>query len=94
MIFTGVPIQTEGIAPTALINSILADALTGQANAADTMGHTISLAMARKVALPYGQLLNTQEMSTLLEQLFNSSTPNLTPDGTLIMTILNPEKLL
>lgn len=58
------------------------------------MGHTISLAMARKVALPYGQLLNTQEMSTLLEQLFNSSTPNLTPDGTLIMTILNPEKLL
>lgn len=93
-ILTGVPIQTEGIAPTALINSILADALTGQANAAHTMGHTISLAMARKVALPYGQLLNTQEMSTLLEQLFNSSTPNLTPDGTLIMTILNPEKLL
>lgn len=93
-ILTGVPIQTEGIAPTALINSILADALTGQANTADTMGHTISLAMARKVALPYGQLLNTQEMSTLLEQLFNSSTPNLTPDGTLIMTILNPEKLL
>lgn len=93
-ILTGVPIQTEGIAPTALINSILADALTGQTNAADTMGHTISLAMARKVALPYGQLLNTQEMSTLLEQLFNSSTPNLTPDGTLIMTILNPEKLL
>lgn len=93
-ILTGVPIQTEGIAPTALINSILADALTGQANAADTMGHTISLAMARKVALPYGQLLNTQEMSTLLEQLFNSSTPNLTPDGTRIMTILNPEKLL
>lgn len=93
-ILTGVPIQTEGIAPTALINSILADALTGQANAADTMGHTISLAMARKVALPYGQLLNTQEMSTLLEQLFNSSTPNLTPDGTLIMTILNPEKFL
>lgn len=93
-ILTGVPIQTEGIAPTALINSILADALTGQANAADTMGHTISLAMARKVALPYGQLLNTQEMSTLLEQLFNSSTPNLTPDGILIMTILNPEKLL
>lgn len=93
-ILTGVPIQTEGIAPTALINSILADALTGQANAADTMGHTISLAMARKVALPYGQLLNTQEMSTLLEQLFNSSTPNLTPDGTPIMTILNPEKLL
>lgn len=91
---TGVPMQTEGIAPTALINSILADALTGQANAADTMGHTISLAMARKVALPYGQLLNTQEMSTLLEQLFNSSTPNLTPDGTPIMTILNPEKLL
>lgn len=91
---TGVPMQTEGIAPTALINSILADALTGQANAADTMGHTISLAMARKVALPYGQLLNTQEMSTLLEQLFNSSTPNLTPDGIPIMTILNPEKLL
>lgn len=90
----GVPMQTEGIAPTALINSILADAVTGQANAAQTMGHTIALAMARKVALPYGQLLSTQEITTLLEQLFNCSTPNFTPSGTPIIAIINPEKLL
>lgn len=90
---TGVPMQTEGIAPTALINSILADAITGQANAANTMGHLISLSMARKVALPYGQILNTQEIATLLEQLFNCSTPNFTPDGATITTIINPEKL-
>lgn len=90
---TGVPMQTEGIAPTILINSILADALTGQANAADTMGHIISLSMARKVALPYGQILSTQEIATLLEQLFNCSTPNFTPDGATIMTIITPEKL-
>ena len=89
----GVPMQTEGIAPTALINSILADALTGQANAADTMGHLISLSMARKVALPYGQILNTQEIATLLEQLFNCTTPYYTPDGATITTIITPEKL-
>lgn len=90
---TGVPMQTEGIAPTSLINSILADAITGQANAASTMGHLISLSMARKVALPYGQILSTQEIATLLEQLFNCSTPNFTPDGATITTIINPEKL-
>lgn len=91
---SGVPMGTEGISPSALVNSILADAVNGQANAAETIGHIIALAMARKIAMPHGELLSTKEMANLLEQLFHCQTPNLTPDGAPIYTLINPEKLL
>lgn len=90
---SGTPMGTEGIAPTVLLNSILADAVSGQADAADTVGHIIALALARKVALPVGQILNNEEMLALVEQLFACSSPAITPDGATILTILNPEKM-
>lgn len=93
-LLSGVPLGTEGISPTSLINSILSDAIHGQANAAETIGHIIALAMARKVAMPHGEILSTKEIVTLLEQLFSCQNPNITPDGNTIYTIINPEKLL
>ncbi|MDQ9831430.1 hypothetical protein RFX70_21865, partial [Acinetobacter baumannii] len=70
-----------GIAPESLVSSILQDALQGEANASETVGHVIACALARKVAMPVGQALNNEEMSLLIEQLFTCSTPNLTPEG-------------
>ncbi|MDQ9813228.1 hypothetical protein RFZ01_02040, partial [Acinetobacter pittii] len=45
-----VPLGTEGIAPESLVSSILQDALQGEANASETVGHVIACALARKVA--------------------------------------------
>ena len=64
-----------------------------KADAADTVGHVIALALARKVALPVGQILNNEEMLALVEQLFACSSPAITPYGAAILTILNPEKM-
>lgn len=89
----GIPMGTEGIAPTVLLSSILADAVSGQADAADTVGHIIALAMARKVALPVGQVLNNEEMLAIVEQLFACSSPAITPDGAAVLTTLKPEKM-
>ena len=89
----GTPMGTEGIAPTVLLSSILADAVSGQADAADTVGHIIALAMARKVALPVGQVLNNEEMLAIVEQLFACSSPAITPDGAAVLTTLKPEKM-
>lgn len=89
----GTPAEAEGINPTQLVSSILADAMTGQANATDTVGHIIALALARKVAMPIGQALTNEEMAHLVEQLFTCSTPNLTPDGATTLTLINPENM-
>lgn len=87
------PAGAEGISPTQLVSSILADAIEGEANASETIAHIISFSLARKVAIPIGQLLSSEEMAQLIEQLFTCSTPNLTPDGTLTLVICSPEKM-
>lgn len=91
---TGTPMGTEGMSPTTLVSSILADAVHGQANAADTIGHIIALSMAQKVAMPHGELLSAKEMGHLLEQLFQCQNSNFTPDGNPIYILINPEKIL
>ncbi len=89
----GVPMGTEGIAPTALVQSILADAVAGQTNAADTISHIIASAMARKVAMPIGQVLSEEEMELLIEKLFACKAPNMTPSGQSVLIMVNPDKM-
>ncbi len=91
---TGVPLDTEGIAPQSLLESILSDAVTGQADVQQSVGHVIALALARRVALPVGQCLGTDEMRALVQQLFATASPNYTPNGQSVLTIINPETLL
>lgn len=90
---TGTPMGSEGLSPTHLVGSILADALSGQANAAETVGHAIALSLAQKVAMPAGQILNKEEMQQLAQQLFACSTPNMTPDGHPTLVVVDPIKL-
>lgn len=89
----GVPMGTEGIAPTVLVQSVLADAVMGQVNASETISHIIALAMARKVAMPIGQALSEEEMELLIEKLFACVTPNMTPNGLPILIIVNTDKM-
>lgn len=89
-----VPVNTDGISPVALVTSILSDAVEGHVNAAETIAHTIALSLARKVAIPVGQLLSSDEMNRLVEQLFTCTTPNLTPDGSPTLVVVDPDKLV
>lgn len=89
----GVPMGVEGIAPTELLQSILSDAVQGQADTSQTISHIIALAMARKVAMPVGQVLSEKEMAQLVDKLFACTTPNLTPNGLPILVVINPEKM-
>lgn len=87
------PMGTEGIDPIALIQSILADATSGQANVSESVSHVIAHSLARRVAIPSGKVLGQEEISLLLQELFQTSNPQLTPAGAPILTIINPEKL-
>ena len=89
-----VPVNTDGLSPVALVTSILADAVDGHNNASETIAHTIAQSLARKVAIPVGQILNQDEMNQLVEQLFSCPTPNLTPDGLATLIIIDPDKLM
>jgi len=86
------PTGIDGLSPQNLISSILADAISGEADAAGTINHIIALTLARRIAIPVGQVLSVEEMSELIAQLFSCQTPNLTPDGSPTLVIITPEK--
>ena len=87
------PLGAEGMKPAELVGSILADAVTGEAQAADTVAHLIAASLAQKIAMPVGQALCNEDMKELTEQLFTCQTPQLTPNGLPIIIMLNPENM-
>lgn len=87
------PLGAEGMKPAELVGSILADAVTGEAQAADTVAHLIAASLAQKIAMPVGQALCNKDMKELTEQLFTCQTPQLTPNGLPTIIMLNPENM-
>lgn len=88
-----VPVGAEGVNPSQLVLSILADAVTGEADAAEAINHLIASSLARKVSMPVGQALTREEMAHLVEQLFTCTTPNLTPNGAPTLVVISPDSL-
>lgn len=87
------PLGAEGMKPAELVGSILADAVTGEAQAADTVAHLIATSLAQIIAMPVGQALCNEDMKELTEQLFTCQTPQLTPNGLPTIIMLNPENM-
>lgn len=87
------PLGAEGMKPAELVGSILADAVTGEAQAADTVAQLIAASLAQKIAMPVGQALCNEDMKELTEQLFTCQTPQLTPNGLPTIIMLNPENM-
>lgn len=87
------PLGAEGMKPAELVGSILADAVTGEAQAVDTVAHLIAASLAQKIAMPVGQALCNEDMKELTEQLFTCQTPQLTPNGLPTIIMLNPENM-
>lgn len=89
----GVPTDTEGLSPINLVNSILADAVQGQADADEAVKHLIAAAMARKVAIPVGQILGKNEMQRLVANLFACQSPAITPSGLPTYVMLSTDSI-
>jgi len=90
---SGIPAGAEGLDPVKLLQSLLEDAEAKEGGAGDEVAHVVALGLARRAAIPVGQALGQQEMEDLVEKLFATETPNYTPDGKLVLTILRHEKL-
>ena len=88
----GVPADIEGIDPVSLLHDILADVST--LNSQLSILHSkLALSMARKAAIPYGEVLSNDDMDTLVNRLFACNDVNHTPDGKIILSILSQEEI-
>jgi DNA mismatch repair protein MutL len=84
----GVPAGMEGLDPVNLIQSLIADATEIGEASLEQLHSTLALSLARNAALPYGQVLNNEEMDHIVSLLFACSNVNHTPDGRPILCIL------
>ena len=72
----------------------LVDDFDKQGLKAQDLYHTLAMTLALTNALTEGRTLNKQEMTSIVDDLFACQTPNYTPDGKLIITIIPEEKIV
>ena len=72
----------------------LIDDFDKQGLKAQDLYHTLAMTLALTNAMTEGRTLNKQEMTSIVDDLFACQTPNYTPDGKLIITIIPEEKIV
>ena len=88
-----VPAGLEGINPSILVQEMVTEVMESDTKVKDEINHTLALSLARKAAIPYGQVLGNDEMEDLINRLFGCSNVNYTPDGKNIFSLLKQADL-
>ena len=84
----GVPAGIEGLNPVRLLTDMVSRVVETGNTGVDQVKHSLALSLARQSAIPEGQLLDNQEMESVINGLFACSNVNHTPDGKKVLYIL------
>ncbi len=92
---SAIPAGTEGLDASALLQQMIASAIEreGAGETGNEIRTAIALSLARSSAIVYGQLLTAIEMEELVASLFASSTPNHTPDGQRVLSVITMDEI-
>lgn len=90
---SAIPTGLEGVEPQRLLLDLLAAAADETTLPTLKIHGRLALTLARAAAIPTGQVLSLIEMQDLVAQLFATQTPNYTPDGHTVLTILPQEQI-
>jgi DNA mismatch repair protein MutL len=85
----GIPAGTEGLDHIQVLQDMVEDAQNGQVSVREQIGHLISLGLSQRAAIPVGQYLSDAEMEDLVHRLYQTSNPNYTPDGRVVISTLD-----
>ena len=88
---TGMPSGLEGVLPNRLFSDLIASGAESEGVATDQLLSRLALVVARAAAIPMGQVLSAIEMQDLVDKLFGTTNPNLTPDGKPIIVIISQD---
>ena len=84
----GVPAEIDQINPIELIRNIVIRSIETGSDVKQEIQESVALSIASSGAIAYGQKLSDEEMTQLVNQLFATPTPNHTPDGRTVISIL------
>ncbi|MGQ7870550.1 DNA mismatch repair endonuclease MutL [Sunxiuqinia sp. sy24] len=96
-IINGTPGMLDNSSPEAIIESLLEDIKSSSTNLQEKAREKIAASLARASSITYGYVMKQEEINQLIDQLFACSTPNYSPTGKQVLTIMpieHFEKLL
>ncbi len=89
----GIPSGLEKINPVETLHDMIANAIETGCEIKEEVCEALALSLAKQAAIPLGKLLSNEESNQLIANLFSSKAPNYTPDGQIIISILNDDEL-
>ena len=89
----GVPAGIEGLNPIDLIQNMVHTAMEKGGKVKEEVQSILALTLAKAAAIVPGQVLTTEEMTGLVDGLFAVATPNYTPDGKTVLSVINEDDL-
>lgn len=96
-IVNGTPGVLNTSSPIDIIESLLEEYKNSPVNLQEKARETVAISLAQASAIPYGQALKPGEINELIDNLFACQTPNFSPKGKKILSIMpleDFEKLL
>ena len=88
-----IPAGLDGINMVSLLQEMVSNANEKGTSLRDEIDHSLAMSLARRAAIPRGQVLSNVEMENLVNQLFACSNVNYTPDGKTILAILRQQEI-
>ncbi len=89
----GVPSGIEGLNPVALVQDMVHTAMEKGCKVKEEVQGMLALTLAKAAAIVPGQVLTNEEMNGLVDELFALATPNYTPDGKTVLSVLQEDEL-
>lgn len=90
---SGLPPQLAGLNPRETLGAILDDIVELGRDGSEPIARRIALSMARAAAVHPGTLLSEEEMAGIVGDLLMLPTPDRTPDGHLIISIISNDSI-
>lgn len=87
------PSGLNGLKADTLLHDMIASAEECTSSVIDDINSSLALSLAQHAAMPYGNVLDNNEMALLVNQLFACTNFNYTPNGKSIMTILKQTEI-
>lgn len=89
----GIPSGIEGLNLVELIQSMVHTAMEKGGKVKEEVQSNLALTLAKAAAIVPGQVLTNEEMNGLVDGLFAVATPNYTPDGKTVLSVLQEDEL-
>ena len=84
----GIPSGLGGLDAVSLVSDLASEAFEQGLAAKEQVHSAIALALAKRAATPYGEILDEQTMRSLVTRLMGSTSPRYAPDGKKILVLL------